>query len=82
MICYLMYFFFQDDQYSVFVNCLLGFSGYYQFCNGNCVDDSCVEDLSEEGCGDFVMEYVCILVLVVNDMIINVCFGICLGVVC
>ena len=79
---HLMYSPFQDDQYIVFVNRPPGFSGHYQFRNGNCADDSCAEDLSEEGCGDPAMEYARILAPVANDTIVNACFGICPGLVC
>lgn len=77
---HLMYSPFQNDQYSVFINRPPGFSGHYQFRNGDCED--CAEDLSEEGCGDPDMDFARILSPVANDTIINSCFGICPGLVC
>jgi len=78
----LMYAPFEDGMYSVSFLQEPGFSGYYTILNGFCPDESCGEDLSEEGCDDLTTDFKRLLEPVFSDTTINLCFGICSGVPC
>ncbi|WP_367391596.1 FG-GAP-like repeat-containing protein [Lewinella sp. LCG006] len=78
----LMYAPFLDGMYSVSFLQEPGFSGYYTIINGYCPDDTCGEDLSEEGCDGLTPDFKRLLEPVFNDTTINLCFGICAGIPC
>ncbi|MGH1437964.1 MAG: CRTAC1 family protein, partial [Lewinella sp.] len=78
----LMYSPFQDNQYSVSFWEEPGFSGFYTIKNGICPDESCEEDLSEEGCDNLTMNFERVLPPTFSDTNINLCFGICEGLPC
>jgi hypothetical protein len=78
----LMYSPFQDDLYSTTFVEAPGFSGTYTILNGPCPDESCGEDLSEEGCSGVTLDFDRILEPVLADTAINLCFGICVGAPC
>ena len=78
----LMYAPFQDGMYSVSFLQKPGFNGYYTILNGFCPDESCGEDLSEEGCDGLTTDFKRFLEPVLNDTTINLCFGICSGIPC
>jgi hypothetical protein len=78
----LMYSPFQDDQYSVSFLEVPGFSGFYTITIGTCPDESCEEDLSEEGCDNLTMNFERILPPTFSDTNINLCYGICAGIPC
>lgn len=78
----LMYSPFQNGFYSTSFVEAPGFNGTYTILNGDCLDESCAEDLSEQDCTGVTIEFDRILEPILEDTTINLCFGICAGIPC
>lgn len=66
-----------DGCYDLSFMLLEEFFVYYIYFNGICVDFICYENFSGQGCIDFVFDDFCYLLLFMQDISFNVCFGIC-----
>lgn len=66
-----------DGVYSLTKTLPRNFSGQYIFTNGNCMDLSCAEDLSDQPCADAENNNFRSLDNIVTDTTIAACFGFC-----
>ncbi len=67
-----------DGVWSITVRREVGFGGNYTFTNGACPDYGCKEDIAGQTCADAGNFNDRILPAVMNDTIINTCFGECI----
>jgi hypothetical protein len=66
-----------DGVFSITFERAIGFTSYYTFTNGACPDYSCKEDISGQECANPSNFNDRLLEPVMNDIIINTCFGLC-----
>jgi len=64
-------------QYTITMEKEIGFSSYYTFANGACPDFSCKEDIAGQDCSDPANFDDRFLEPVMEDIVINTCYGIC-----
>jgi len=66
-----------DGIYSITITREAGFSSFYTFANGNCPGFECKESIAGQDCADPANFNDRFLPAVMNDTIINTCFGLC-----
>ncbi len=66
-----------DGRFDISLTLPEGFSAYYTYTNGVCLDFSCAEDLSGQGCTEEENDFFRFLPPLTQDTSLNACFGVC-----
>ncbi|MGH1437571.1 MAG: CRTAC1 family protein, partial [Lewinella sp.] len=66
-----------DGIYELSINLAEGFSTYFTYVNGDCDDESCAEDLSEQDCTDEINNHYRYLPPLTQDTNLTACYDVC-----